>query len=71
LIIESELVITSSVHKKGWKKIIITRNGSKLDKGSIRKMKKEASRYNVDAIIFKEAREEHLESVIGHFIGIR
>jgi hypothetical protein len=51
-------------------KIIVTGNESTMDKGLIRKMKKEASRYNADAIIFKEVREVERSSVNGLAIAI-
>ncbi|MFK8009420.1 MAG: hypothetical protein AB8H03_23870 [Saprospiraceae bacterium] len=51
-------------------KIIITGNESTMDKGLIRKMKKEASRYQADAIIFKKVREVERTSVNGFAIAI-
>lgn len=51
-------------------KIIVTGNESTLDKGLIRKMKKEASRYNADAIIFKEVREIERTSFNGFALAV-
>ena len=51
-------------------KIMVTGNESTMDKGMIRKMKKEASRYQADAIIFKAVREVERTSVNGFAIAI-
>lgn len=51
-------------------KITITGNESAMDGRLIRKMKKEASRYNADAIIFKKVREVERSSVNGFAIAI-
>lgn len=51
-------------------KITVTGSESTMDKGLIRKMKKEASRYGADAIIFKAVREVERSSVNGLAIAI-
>jgi len=51
-------------------KITVTGNEATMDKGMIRKMKKEASRYNADAIIIKEAREVERTSFNGFAAAI-
>ena len=51
-------------------KITITGNESTMDKGLIRKMKREAGRYNADAVIFKKVREVERTSVNGFAIAI-
>ncbi len=51
-------------------KIVVTGNESTMDKGLIRKMKKEASRYYADAIIFKKVREVERTSFNGFALAI-
>ena len=51
-------------------KITVTGNQNSLDKKLIKKMKREASRYHADAIIFKDWKEVERKAINGVAVGV-